>query len=415
MRLKGDFDWLVLITASVLCIVGLGLIYSVFHPPQNGYAEPGDNTFFIRQLIWLAIGMVALFAGFIVPFRIFEALAFVFYGVGIVLLVAVLFVKGGPQAQRWIAIGPMRLQPSEFMKIALLFVWARVLSGQRRGSDRSQKVIAALALSVIPFLLILRQPDLGTAMVLFVIIFPVLYWRGIKGYQIFFFLSPLVTILLIIYGEKITSNPWPFGIYIVFIFLVAYWKRSDLKASLSLVVANLGTALIFPFVWQRLKVYQQDRILNFLDPGANRLDEGWQVFQSKIAIGSGGLSGKGFFLGTQKALEFLPAKHTDFIFSVLGEEVGFVGALLVLVLFTVLIVRALILGDKAKSEFASTVCIGIAAYFFFQVFINVAMTTGMAPVTGIPLPFLSYGGSSLVVSCFFVGFLLNCSVRWYEY
>ncbi|MEJ2720314.1 MAG: rod shape-determining protein RodA [bacterium] len=416
MRIRGDFDWLILITTFVLCVVGLGLIYSVFHPHANGYTEPVSNAYFIRQLIWLTVGIGALLAGFLVPFRIYEALAYVFYGIGVILLIAVLFVKGGPQAQRWIALGPLRLQPSEFMKIALLFVWARVLSGQRRGgSDRARKVFLAFAFSVIPFLLILKQPDLGTAIVLFVIVFPVLYWRGVKGYQIFFFLSPLVTILLVIYGEKITSNPWPFGIYIVFIFIIAYWKRSDLKASLSLVTSNLGIALIFPYVWLRLKAYQQDRILSFLAPGSNRLDQGWQVFQSKIAIGSGGLSGKGFFLGTQKALEFLPAKHTDFIFSVLGEEVGFLGALLVLILFTVLIVRALVLGDKAKSEFASTVCIGIAAYFFFQVFINVAMTTGMAPVTGIPLPFLSYGGSSLVVSCFFVGFLLNCSVRWYEY
>jgi rod shape determining protein RodA len=237
----------------------------------------------------------------------------------------------------------------------------------------------------------------------------------VKGYHILFFLSPIVAILLIIYGEEITGNPWPFGIYIVLIFVVAYLKRSDLKASISLVVANIGFGLVLPFAWEHLKGYQQERILSFLDPGSNRLDQGWQVFQSKIAIGSGGLFGKGFLLGTQKALEFLPAKHTDFIFSVLGEEVGFVGALLVLILFTVLIFRALALADKTKSEFASTVCIGIAAYFFFQVFVNVAMTTGMAPVTGIPLPFLSYGGSSLVVSCFFVGFLLNCSVRWFEY
>ncbi|UCG53075.1 MAG: rod shape-determining protein RodA [Candidatus Latescibacterota bacterium] len=415
MRLRGDFDWLIMITTSVLCIVGLGLIYSVFHPHQNGYSEPVSNIYFIRQLIWTGVGMAALLVGFLIPFRIYEALAYVFYGLCTVLLIAVLFMKGGTHAQRWIPLGPIKLQPSEFMKIALLFVWARVLSGQRRGSDRTKKVFVALVFSVIPFLLILRQPDLGTAMVLFVIILPVLYWRGVKGYQILFFLSPIVAILLIIYGEKITTNPWPFGIYIVLVFIIAYWKRSDLKASVSLVAANLGFGLILPYVWQRLKVYQQDRILNFLDPGANRLDEGWQVFQSKIAIGSGGLSGKGFFLGTQKALEFLPAKHTDFIFSVLGEEVGFVGALLVLILFTVLILRALVLGGKAKSEFASTVCVGIAAYFFFQVFVNVAMTTGMAPVTGIPLPFLSYGGSSLVVSCFFVGFLLNCSVRWYEY
>jgi rod shape determining protein RodA len=164
-----------------------------------------------------------------------------------------------------------------------------------------------------------------------------------------------------------------------------------------------------------LKQYQQDRILNFLEPHNDRLGDGWQVFQSKIAIGSGGITGKGYLQGSQKALEFLPAKHTDFIFSVLGEEMGFVGALLVLILFSVLIVRALAIASKVKSHFTSTICVGIAAYFFFQAFVNVAMTIGMAPVTGIPLPFLSYGGSSLVVSCFFVGFLLNCSVRWYEY
>jgi rod shape determining protein RodA len=415
MRTRGDFDWLVIITSVTLVIVGLGLIYSVFHPHQNGFVEEVNNVYFTRQLIWVCLGLVAALIGFAVPIRYFEALAFVFYALGTFLLILVLFIGGGQHTQRWISLGPMKLQPSEFMKIALMFVWARVLAGQRGGADRTRKVLFALGLSLLPFLLVLKQPDLGTAIVLFVMILPVLYWRGVKGYQILFFLSPIVAILLIIHGEKITGNPWPFGIYIVFIFIIAYLKRADAKASIALVAANLGFGLILPFAWKSLKLYQQERIISFLDPGSNRLDEGWQVFQSKIAIGSGGLSGKGFLLGTQKAVEFLPAKHTDFIFSVLGEEVGFVGALLVLMLFAVLIIRALSLADKAKSEFASTMCIAIAAYFFFQVFVNVAMTTGMAPVTGIPLPFLSYGGSSLVVSCFFVGFLLNCSVRWYEY
>jgi rod shape determining protein RodA len=415
MRTRGDFDWLVVITSVTLVIVGLGLIYSIFHPHQNGFAQEVDNVYFTRQLIWVCLGFVAALLGYFVPFRYFEALAFVFYALGTFLLILVLFIGGGSHTQRWISLGPMKLQPSELMKIAMMFVWARVLAGQRGTADRTRKVIFALGISLLPFLLVLRQPDLGTAIVLFVIVLPVLYWRGVKGYQILFFLSPIIAILLIIYGEEITGNPWPFGIYIVFIFFVAYLKRADTKAAVALVAANLGFGLLLPFVWQRLKLYQQDRIISFLDPGSNRLDEGWQVFQSKIAIGSGGLSGKGFLLGTQKALEFLPAKHTDFVFSVLGEEVGFVGALLVLILFTVLIIRALFIADKAKSEFASTVCIAIAAYFFFQVLVNVAMTTGMAPVTGIPLPFLSYGGSSLVVSCFFVGFLLNCSVRWYEY
>jgi rod shape determining protein RodA len=415
MRTKGDIDWLVLISTAILIIVGLGLIYSVFHQQKDGDAEVVRNAYFLRQLIWVSAGAIAMLLGFAVPFRYYESLAWVAYVLCTALLVLVLFIGSGDGARRWLSLGPVKVQPSEFMKIAILFVWARVLSSQRGGADRAKKVLIALGLSVLPFLLVLKQPDLGTAIIVMLIILPVFYWRGVRAYRILFCMSPVVATLLIIYGEKITGNPWPFGIYIVLIFVVAYLKRSDLRASLALIASNLGIGLILPFAWQHLKGYQQDRIISFLDPGSNRLDEGWQVFQSKIAIGSGGLAGKGFLLGSQKALEFLPAKHTDFIFSVLGEEQGFVGALFVLILFGVLIVRALFLANKAKSEFTSTVCVGIAAYFFFQAFVNVAMTTGMAPVTGIPLPFLSYGGSSVVVSSFCVGLLLNCSVRWFEY
>jgi rod shape determining protein RodA len=415
MTKSRDFDTLILITSGLLIVIGLSLIYSVFHPHQNGYSQDVNYMYFNRQLMWVCFGLVALIIGFATPFRYFEALAFVLYAVCLVLLIVVLFTNGAQAAQRWITIGPMRLQPSEFMKIALLFVWGRVLSGHFSAGDRFRKILIVIGLLLVPFLLVLKQPDLGTAIILFVLLLPVLYWRGIKGRQIFLILSPIVASLLILHSDEISENPWPFGVFIVIIFVVAYLRRSNLVESISLVAANLGVALILPIVWDRLKGYQQLRILNFLDPETDKLGAGWQVFQSKIAIGSGGIAGKGYLEGTQKALEFLPAKHTDFVFSVLGEEMGFVGAILVLMVFAVLISRALALAAKARSQFASVVCVGIAAYFFFQVFINVAVTTGMAPVTGIPIPFLSYGGSSLVVSCFFVGFLLNCSVRWYEY
>ena len=415
MRSRRDFDSLLLITSSLLIVIGLSLIYSVFHPNQNGFSPETNPTFFNRQLIWVCFGVVAMLVGFATPFRYFEALAYVAYAVCLVLLIVVLFVNGNQATQRWIGIGPMKLQPSEFMKIAMLFVWGRVLSGHFSAGDRLRKILVVLGVLLVPFLLVLRQPDLGTAIVLFLMLLPVLYWRGVKGRHIFFLLSPIVAALLIIHSEEITENPWPFGVFIVIIFVVAYLRRSNPIESIMLVSANLGVGLILPIVWDRLKGYQQLRILNFLDPETDKLGAGWQVFQSKIAVGSGGITGKGYLEGTQKALEFLPAKHTDFVFSVLGEEMGFVGAVLVLMIFAVLVSRALATAAKVKSQFASTVCVGIAAYFFFQVFVNVAMTTGMAPVTGIPIPFLSYGGSSLVVSCFFVGFLLNCSVRWYEW
>jgi rod shape determining protein RodA len=416
MRLARDFDWLLLLTMALLCTVGLLLIYSVFHPHENALDTQNTLYYFKKQLLWIVLGLVALMLGFMIPFRYFETLAFVYYAICLVLLIVVLIFGGGRTA-RWIQLGPVGIQPSEFMKIALLFVWARILAGHSRNPHQLRRLALVLAFFTLPFLLVLKQPDLGTAIVFFAMMLPVLYWRGFKGIHILFVLSPIVSGILILYGEQIAQNykTLPFGIYIVWIFIIAYRRRAFLLESILLVTSNLGVGLILPGVWDKLKIYQQERILNFLNPGADKLGAGWQVFQSKIAIGSGGLTGKGYLKGTQKALEFLPAKHTDFVFSVLGEELGYVGNFAVLMLFFLLIYKALTLAQKAKSEFAGTVCIGIATYFFFQVFINVAMTTGMAPVTGIPLPFLSYGGSSLMVSMFLIGFLLNCSVRWFEY
>lgn len=423
-----DFDWVTLLTALVLCVIGLAMIYSVFQPPASGTeGVAADYYYFNRQVLWLFFGLAAMLVGYLIPLRIYESLAHAFYAVCLILLVAVLLVPNGQGTQRWLELGPIRIQPSEFTKVAVLLVWARLLTGHRGDRRRVKNILAVLAVFVVPFLLILKQPDLGTAIVFFGLLLPVLYWRGLKGLHILYILTPLVTAVLVVYGDysyqfasdnkagAAGGNAWPIGLFIVFIFIVAYLRRAHLVESIALIVANLGVALITPAVWGDLKPYQQKRIIHFLDPGSDQLGSGWQVIQSKIAIGSGGLGGKGYLEGTQKALEFLPAKHTDFIFSVLGEELGFVGVLVVLFLFSVLIIRALAIAQKCKSDFASTVCVGIAAYFFLQVLVNVGMTTGMAPVTGIPLPFISYGGSSLVVSCFLIGFLLNCSARWYEY
>lgn len=416
MKLARDFDWVLLLMTVLLCVIGFLLIYSVSHTPSSN--ELGTHTgssYFQKQLLWFCFGIISLLVGFLVPFRYYEALAWVLYVLGIMLLIVVMFVNSGAQTQRWLVLGPIQIQPSEFAKIALLFVWARVLSGQRGGHGRFKNLLIVFVLFLVPFLLVLKEPDLGTAIIMFVLMLAVLFWRGFRVLHIFFIVSPIITTLLIVYGEQVIKSPWPFGIYIVAIFMIAYLRRSHLVESVSLVLANLGVGLALPMVWDKLKIYQQNRILNFLDPDADRLGAGWQVIQSKIAIGSGGIVGKGYLAGTQKALAFIPAQHTDFIFSVLGEEIGFIGAMLVLGLFGVLLYRAVSIAAKCKSEFASTVCIGIAVYFFFQVFVNIGMTTGIAPVTGLPLPFISYGGSSLVVSMFMVGMLLNCSVRWYEY
>lgn len=415
MSLGRDFDWVIVLCVGLLSAIGLAVVYSVSQSVGEVSAVAMHGTHFARQLIWLGVGALVMVMAFAVPFRMFESLAFASYAVCIVMLIVVLMLPARGETQRWFIVGPLAIQPSEFTKVAVILVWARVLSTHRADPNRMRTLIPIFILFALPFLLVLKQPDLGTAMVFAGILLPVLFWRGFRGLHILFLLSPLVSSVLIIYGENVTHNPWPFGIFIVLILVVAYMRRAFLVESISLVVANVGIGIFLPALWSHLKPYQQRRVTNFLDPDSDKLGAGWQVIQSKIAIGSGGFDGKGYLEGTQKALEYLPAKHTDFIFSVLGEELGFVGAMGVLVLFSILIIRALMIAQKTKSEFAATLCVGIAAYFAFQVFVNIGMTSGIAPVAGIPLPFVSYGGSSMLVSCFLVGLLLNCAVRWSEY
>ena len=415
MRTGRDFDWVIVLCVACLSAIGLAVVYSVSQSVGEVSAVAMHGTHFARQLIWLGVGLMIMLTAFAVPFRMFESLAFASYAVCLIMLVVVLMLPARGETQRWFIVGPLAIQPSEFTKVAVILVWARILSTHRADPNKMRTLIPVFILFIVPFLLVLKQPDLGTAMVFAGIVMPVLFWRGFRGLHILFLLSPIVSSILIIYGENVTHNPWPFGIFIVLILIVAYLRRAFLVESISLVVANVGIGLFLPALWAHLKPYQQRRVTNFLDPDSDKLGAGWQVIQSKIAIGSGGFGGKGYLEGTQKALEYLPAKHTDFIFSVLGEELGFVGAFAVLVLFAILITRALMIAQKAKSEFAATLCVGIASYFAFQVFVNIGMTSGIAPVAGIPLPFVSYGGSSMLVSCFLVGLLLNCAVRWGEY
>ncbi len=415
MRLRRDIDWVIAICAGLLMLVGLTIIYSVSHSVGEVSPTALSGSHLSRQAIWELAGLVVMLLAFAIPFRIFETLAPAVYGACLLLLVLVLLLPAQGETQRWFIVGPISIQPSEFTKAAVILMWARVLAGHRADPNKLRTLVPVLFLFLVPFVLVLKQPDLGTAMVFVGVLTPVLYWRGFRGLHILFLLSPLVSSVLIIYGENVTHNPWPFGVFIVVILVVAYLRRAFLLESVSLLVANLGIGLFLPVLWNHLKPYQQLRVTNFLDPDSDKLGAGWQVIQSKIAIGSGGFAGKGYLEGTQKALEFLPAKHTDFIFSVVGEELGFVGAVAILFLFSVLIVRTLVAAQKMKSEFASTLCVGIASYFAFQVFVNIGMTTGMAPVAGIPLPFISYGGSSMLVSCFLIGLLLNCTARWSEY
>ena len=224
------------------------------------------------------------------------------------------------------------------------------------------------------------------------------YWAGLSPVNLFFIISPALSLICAFHSLAL-------GILIILIALILFFVRPHLWATVTLLVVNLTVAVGAPYIWDnKLHDYQQRRILTFLNPGMDKLGAGYQVIQSRVAIGSGGLSGKGFLQGTQTKLAFLPEQHTDFIFSVVGEEFGFIGAISLLAVFFFVIWRAIKIATLTKSRFSSLVSVGLASILVFHVFVNIGMTIGVMPVTGLPLPFLSYGGSPLVTNMTLVGF-----------
>ena len=411
LQLKRDVDPLLLIVTLFLAILGIVAIYSASH--HTGAEHLGN--IYLKQMVWAGIALALMIGAAVMPYRILYALAYVFYGIMLILLVAVL-IRGqnSGRAHRWFALGPVHFQPSEWAKIAVVLALARILSNRRLTMERVKEFVLPFALVLLPIGLIVREPDLGTALVFSVIVFPMIYWAGLRLSSLFFILSPLLNLvcaLLWILSER--SLPW--GIFIVLLIGAVFLTRPHLSTVVALAVINLTVGITTPYLWERLHTYQQERIVAFLNPEHDPLRAGYQIIQSKVAIGSGGLFGKGFLEGTQTQLAFLPAQHTDFIFSVIGEEWGFVGVSLVLIAFLILIWRGLSIATVVKSPFASLTAIGLISILAFHVFVNVGMTVGLMPVTGLPLPFLSYGGSSLTVNMILIGLLTNLSINRYEH
>lgn len=415
------FDLLILL--PVLLLIGFGLLtlYSVGHVPEEmkDAFQPAESQFFTRQLIWAALGIAVMIVAMAVPFRNYESAAVLFYIVGIVLLAVTLFQSPAKGTSRWIVIGGFNLQPSEFMKVALIFLIARFLAEKKNDPNKIRVIAVSMAAVALPTLLVMKQPDLGTALVFPALLLPILYWRGLNEGIIILLLSPVISAILTIYSSRSLRGaedyPFPLLVFFMIVLFIAYRRRRYIFQSSLLVALNLTVMLVVPNLWNRLQLYQQKRILDFMRPESDILGSGWQVYQSKVAIGSGGFFGKQYLHGTQKLLAFLPERHSDFIYSVLAEELGFIGAFVILVLYGLLVLRGYYLATQVKNRFASIAAIGICSYFAFHVMVNVGMTIGLAPVTGLPLPFLSYGGSSMLISCFLAGALMNFSMRFYEY
>ena len=396
-----------LLTVAVLALVGVGLlaIYSTSFSATGG----GELANFKRQVSWAGIGLAALLIAMMLPTRAIEPLAFVFYGLSLFLLLLVLAIgRSEHGATRWLVMGSMRFQPSEFAKAALCIGLARFLADHPKDLARPRVSLGALLFAIVPMGLVVIQPDLGTSVIFPVVGFCMLAWAGVPASYLLLIVMPILAV--------VTS--WSLHLHVaLLIFCVAILWQQRLRFLPLITGAGLYLAAgaAAPRIWMHLHDYQRNRILTFLNPEADPLGSAYQIIQSKIAIGSGGIMGKGFLKGTQTQLKFLPEQHTDFIFSAWGEEFGFLGAFLVVILFSVIIFRGLQFASRAHNPFNSLLAAGISCTVAFQALTNLFVATGWLPVTGLPLPFISYGGSSLFVYMGMMGLLLGVTMRWREH
>jgi len=381
------------ICVGILVLLGLLAIFS---------STQAKLIYVNRQLVSLLVGLAGLAVFSYFDYKHLKRFSIALYLLMLLMLVVVLFVGGGG-AQRWFQIGPFSFQPSEVSKIFMIICLASYLS-DRKKLDGFWSNIFLLAIVGLPFLLIFKQPDLGTALVFMAILVGLLLASWSSPKLLIYLLTPIISILF--------SPLFPLWvIYLLALVLALFLSRALVWDWLLVLGINIGVGVAVPFIWKILKPYQQQRILTFLNPGADPYGAGYHSLQSKIAIGSGGLIGKGYLRGTQTQLSFIPEQHSDFIFSAIGEEFGFIGAVLVLILFAIIVWRALAIAEESSDYFGSLLACGIAFMMAFHVLANIGMTLGILPVVGMPLPFVSFGGSSLLMNLIAIGILQNIAMR----
>ncbi|MGH7532099.1 MAG: rod shape-determining protein RodA [Gemmatimonadales bacterium] len=394
----------------LLGVVGLLLIYGVLMIYSAGITDvpTAASGAWEKQLIWIVAAAAGGWATFTVSPRLLEWAAPPIYGLGLLVLALTLIIGTGvgtaAGTKSWISIAGVSLgQPSEFAKLATILMLARWLSSQREAPQSIRELVPPLIIVGVPALLVLKQPDLGSAIVFGGILFAMLFWAGVRIPLLIFLASPLVSLLL-------AFSVWSWGAWVALLGVLLWWWRPFVLEGIVVGGLNVLMGFIALPLWKSLHPYQQNRLLTFLRPTFDPRGANYQALQSKVAIGSGGWFGAGYLHGPEKRLVFLPAQHTDFIFAVVGEELGFVGVLVALGLFLALLLVLVRIARRANEPFGSLVAFGIVGLFFTHIFENVGMTVNLMPITGIPLPFFSYGGSFLVASALAVGLALR--VAW---
>lgn len=407
-----DFNWSLTFAWLSLTIIGLVAIYSATQGPVSEFLPEYIQDNFFKQLGFVVVGIMVLVGIQFISPRIFLQLSFVFYAFGIILMIATLFfgteING---AKSWFRIGPFGFQSSELMKIATILAVANYLTSRRNiSTENIRYALIAVIIILIPTGLVIAQNDFGTAIIFLALIPVMLFWSGLPYGVSLFIISPAIILYLTVLG-------WQYGLISALLLtaVIFFIQRRAWLTVTSLVTGILTVVGVHLALSEVLQPHQIARITAFTNPNYDPTGAGWNVIQAKTAIGSGGLMGKGFLEGTQTQLRFLPESYTDFVYCVIGEEFGLLGAGLVIFAFGFMFIRMLGMADNHKHPFAQLVTVSVAAVYFFHFFINVGSATALLPVIGIPLPFVSYGGSAFLTNTFMLAICLNMDFHKREF
>ena len=386
------------IVFTILCL-GLISLYSVAESKSLG-----ESNAFLRQLVFLGPAILLMFIFLILPKKLIHEYVYVLYGSVIIFVIMPYFSPQVADTHRWIDIGlPFSLQPSEIAKLVIVLTLARYLSDRKIELNHFAALLMPFIIAFIPALIVLNQPDLGTAIVMMSPVIPMLYWVGARPFHLFLVIAPTLSIITAFDVSVFTS-------WTIIMAIVIFMSKPKLWNGISIFFSNIFLGLVFPLFWNGfLRPYHRNRILTAINPELDPLGSGYQVIQSKTALGSGGFFGKGWGEGTQTQLKFLPVQESDFIVSVIGEELGFFAISIMVFLFLYLILKILYLAFHTTDRFSGLVLVGISTIFLSHIFVNCSMASGMIPVKGLPLPFVSYGGSFLLSSFIMIGIVINFS------
>ena len=386
----------ILIPVIILLLLGMFSLFSI----ATLQAQEPPNAF-SKQLFFTIPSFIMLLVMSILSKRLIHKYIYVFYVFMIFAVLLPFFGEKISGTYRWINFGlPFDIQPSEIAKLIIVLTLARYLSDHNLQMNHFSSNLLPLFIAVIPTIIVLQQPDLGTAFVMMSSVLPMLFWVGARPFHLFLIIAPILSILS-------AFNVSVFYFWAFFLALIIYTSKPKTIVGLGLYFGNIFLGLIFPLLWNSLRPYQQNRLLTYINPEIDPLGAGYHIIQSKTALGSGGLFGKGWGQGTQTHLKFLPVQESDFIVSAIGEELGFLVLFFMILLFFFFIYKILRLAINASDRFSGLILVGLATIFMAHIFINSAMASGLMPVKGLPLPFISYGGSFLVSSFMMIGIILN--------